>query len=99
MTNRRDFLRFALTGSLALSSSSILAFAADGSHTVPVPLGVQLYTLRKKAEAQLAEVLRSLHDIGFQEVEPYWNLYSRPAKELKQLIEDHGLQAPSGHFD
>ena len=32
-------------------------------------------------------------------METYWNVYSHPAAELKRIIQDHGLRAPSGHFD
>ena len=63
------------------------------------PIGVQLYTVRDQAEKDLPGVLKVIHEIGYQEVEPYWNIYNHPAKELKQMLTDHGLTAPSGHFD
>jgi len=63
------------------------------------PLGVQLYTVRKQAEKDLPGVLASLRQIGYREVETYWNVYSHPAVELARMIQDHGLAVPSGHFD
>ncbi|MGZ4813760.1 MAG: sugar phosphate isomerase/epimerase family protein [Terriglobales bacterium] len=63
------------------------------------PIGVQLYTVRDQAEKDLPGVLKVIQGIGYQEVEPYWNIYNHPAKELKQMLADHGLTAASGHFD
>ena len=94
MHTRRDFLRYSATGLAALGLQRFLY--ADTAHR---PLGVQLYTVRTLAEKDLASVLAQIHQIGYQEVETYWNVYSHPAKELRQMITDHGLQVPSGHFD
>jgi sugar phosphate isomerase/epimerase len=91
MINRREFL---------ISSAAVLgcaphAFAGD----TPRPLGVQLYTVRDQAEKHLPEVLAAIRQMGYEEVETYWNVYTHAAAELKQLISDHGLRVPSGHFD
>lgn len=63
------------------------------------PLGVQLYTVRDQAKKDLPGVLKAIREMGYEEVETYWDVYSRPAAELKRLINDHGLRIPSGHFD
>jgi sugar phosphate isomerase/epimerase len=93
MWTRREFGKLS-AGLLAATATSKL-FAANAKR----PLGVQLYTIRDQAEKDLPNVLKAIHDIGYQEVEPYWNIYNHPAKELKQMLADHGLTAPSGHFD
>lgn len=94
MPTRRDFLRLSVAGvsTLALSSFSHSA----GEH---IPLGVQLYTVRTLAEANLPKVLDEIRQIGYEEVELYWNVYTHPARELRRMIADAGLRAPSGHFD
>lgn len=94
MQTRRDFLQVAATGlaALALHQSS---YAADAEH----PIGVQLYTVRDQAEKDLPKVLQQIHAIGYKEVELYWDVYTHPASELKHMISDHGLTAPSGHFN
>lgn len=94
MLTRRDFVRLSAAGvsALALSKFSI---AAD-KH---IPLGLQLYTVRTLAEADLPKVLAEIHQIGYEEVELYWNVYTHPAPELRRMIADAGLRAPSGHFD
>jgi len=93
MHSRRSFLRYSLAcGAAPLYRMAKFAESAR-------PLGVQLYTVRNEAERDLPAVLRQIHAIGYQEVETYWNVYSHPARELRRMIADAGLRAPSGHFD
>jgi sugar phosphate isomerase/epimerase len=94
MQTRRRFLQLSVAGVSALVLRP-LSSAAD-PHT---PLGVQLYTVRTLAEADLPKVLGEIHQIGYEEVELYWNVYTHPAGELRRMIEDAGLRAPSGHFN
>ena len=91
---RRNFLQVTATGlaALAFHKSSL---AADTEH----PIGVQLYTVRDQAEKDLPAVLKQIQAIGYKEVELYWNVYNRPASELKRMIADNGLTAPSGHLN
>jgi sugar phosphate isomerase/epimerase len=92
MLNRREF------GLLSLVTLATLATGRMSAAT-KTPLGVQLYTVRSLAEKDLSGVLKAIRDIGYEEVEPYWNIYNHPATELKKIIGDHGLRVPSGHFD
>lgn len=92
MWTRRDFAK--LSAGVAVAAATKNLFASGKR-----PIGVQLYTVRDQAEKDLPGVLKVIHEIGYQEVEPYWNIYNHPAKELKQMIADHGLTVPSGHFD
>jgi sugar phosphate isomerase/epimerase len=94
MVTRRNFLKSSAAAlpALALQDKS-------GFPTVHQPLGVQLYTVRKLAEANLPAVLKQIRAVGYQEVETYWNVYTHPAKELRHMIDDAGLSVPSGHFD
>ena len=91
MLNRRDFLKISAS---ALAST---AFAQSASEAPTI--GLQLYTVRNQAQHKLAPVLARIKQIGYGEVETYWNLYNRPAAELRRIITDAGLQIPSGHFD
>ncbi len=94
MQTRRNFLQVTATGlaALALHKSS-LGFEAEHA------IGVQLYTVRDQAEKDLPAVLKQIAAIGYKEVELYWNVYNRPANELKRMISDNGLTAPSGHLN
>jgi len=95
--NRREFLMSSMTftGAAALAGSSSVSWA----DTAKRPLGVQLYTVRDQAEKDLPSVLAAIRNIGYEEVETYWNVYTHPAPELKRMVNDHGLHVPSGHFN
>jgi sugar phosphate isomerase/epimerase len=95
MLTRRNFL---------LSSAAALPALAlqnkPGFPTPKQPLGVQLYTVRSLLEKDpLPEILKQIHAIGYQQVEVFPTVYKHPAKELRGMIDDAGLSAPSGHFD
>jgi len=90
--NRREFI----LGSLTLAAGGLLPVDAQSAQS---PIGIQAYTVRTLAEKDLPGVLAELKKIGYEEIELYWNLYSRPAGELRKMLDDHGLRAPSGHLD
>ena len=94
MITRRDLLQLSAAG-LATLALRKFSFAAEER----IPLGVQLYTVRDEAEKNLNQVLAQISKIGYQEVELYWNVYSHPAAELRRMVADNGLRAPSGHFN
>lgn len=56
---------------------------------------IQLYTVRKALEGDLAGTIRRLAEIGFTMVEPY--RFVAKAAELKRAMAEHNLTAPSGH--
>jgi sugar phosphate isomerase/epimerase len=89
---RREFIVSSLA---ALGSGANFNFAESQKR----PLGVQLYTVRAEAAKDLPGVLAAIRQIGYEEVETYWDVYSHPAPDLKRMIQDHGLRVPSGHFD
>lgn len=92
MTTRRNFLAISLT---AFASSAI----SQTKKSARQKIGLQLYTVRHQAEADLPKTLADVRAAGYDEVELYWNVYSHPAAQLKRMVHDAGLEAPSGHFD
>ncbi|HTV13659.1 MAG TPA: sugar phosphate isomerase/epimerase [Acidobacteriaceae bacterium] len=92
MQTRRTFLRNA---AMLLPAAGIAgrAWAAE-----PIPLGAQLYTVRRQAEQDLPHVLEQIAHIGYTEVETYGGLYTNSANALRHMIEGAGLKAPSAHF-
>lgn len=94
MISRRNFIQLSIAGLGALAGDKLFGFSSSSR-----PLGVQLYTVRQQAERDLPGVLQAIHQIGYKEVELYWNVYTHPAAELRSMIADHGLTAPSGHFN
>ncbi len=91
MNTRREFLTISM---MALAAAK-LAVATQFRQ----PIGLQLYTVRREAEADLPKTLAQVRAAGYDEVELYWNVYSHSATELKQMLRTSGLSAPSGHFD
>ena len=93
MMNRRTFVK---TSAAALAAASLTRNAWGAGAP---PIGLQLYTVRKEVNSKLPALLKKIREIGYDEVETYWNLYSHPAAELRKMITDAGLKVPSGHFD
>ena len=94
MYNRRSFLA-AGAAALAASTLSRVAYAAAPP---PRAFGLQLYTVRKDIQADTPGVLATVRKIGYRSVETFAAQYTRPAKELRQMIRDAGLLLPSAHF-
>jgi sugar phosphate isomerase/epimerase len=92
LKTRREFITLSAT---ALASAALFAQQSKTRQ----PIGLQLYTVRQQAESDLPKTLAGVRAAGYDEVELYWNVYSHPAAELKRMLHDAGLRAPSGHFD
>jgi sugar phosphate isomerase/epimerase len=92
MFNRRGFLQLSIAAAGGLAATSLLASERRS-------LGAQLYTVRHEAKRDLPAVLEAIRKIGYTEVETYWDIYRHPAAELRRMINDHGLNVPSGHFN
>jgi sugar phosphate isomerase/epimerase len=92
MFNRRGFLQVSFAAAGGLATARLLASERRS-------LGAQLYTVRQDAARDLPAVLEAVRKIGYTEVETYWDIYGHPASELRRMINNHGLAAPSGHFD
>lgn len=97
MPTRRDLLRLS---ALAAASGCALrfppaAFAASSTHLL---YGVQLYTVRKEAQADLPSLLRALRQIGFTQIELHPIAFTQPAATLRQMVADAGLNLPATHM-
>jgi sugar phosphate isomerase/epimerase len=92
LLHRRKFLQLSIAAACGLATSKLLA--SDRRR-----LGVQLYTVRQEAARDLPSVLEAIRKIGYKEVETYWDIYNHPPAELRRMINEHGLSAPSGHFN
>jgi sugar phosphate isomerase/epimerase len=68
-------------------------------------MGLQLFTVRAPLAADLTGTLRRIAELGYQEVETYGfdadglAYYKLPARAFAGRLGDHGLTAPSGHYD
>lgn len=99
MVSRRSFIQtLSLAGaSLALTSSSLNAMSfSKKRHTV----GIQLWTLRSLIEKDLPGVLQSLHEIGYNSIEPFGfngEFFGYEAAEFKRICDDLDLAILSSH--
>jgi sugar phosphate isomerase/epimerase len=95
LTSRRDFLKrsaAATAVTAALSPSALFAAAAKAK----IPIGVQLYSVRKDCEKDLPGTLNQVGKIGYKAVE-FAGYYGRDAKTLRKLLDDAGLKCCGTH--
>lgn len=97
--DRRSFL--ATLGAAALAASSRTALA-ETLASAPRPaklskIGIQMYTVRRPAAADLAGTVEKIAKAGYQEVE-LAGYYDHTAAEFRDMLKHNGLAAPSGHI-
>jgi sugar phosphate isomerase/epimerase len=98
MISRRTFVQ--QTGALA---SAALVFPV--SQPRPYKLGLQLFTIRAALARDVEGTLKRVAAMGYEELETYGfdsqgiRYYGLPAKAFAQLLRDHNLTTPSGHYD
>jgi sugar phosphate isomerase/epimerase len=97
MPTRRDFLRLSALATAAGCTLNLPAAAFPGAGT-QLLYGVQLYTVRKEAVANLPGLLHDLRQIGFTQIELHPLAFTQPAVTLRQMIADAGLAVPSTHM-
>ena len=97
MLTRRDFL---IQGSV---SFGLLALGLRGARArdsgkgpLDLPIGLQIYSVREEFARDLAGTLKKVADIGYREVE-FAGVPALPATQLRRLLLDFGLTAPSMH--
>ena len=91
MLTRRTFLE--------LSAAAFPVFVRPLWAQKHFPIGLQLSTLTKMAKSDLPGTLTQIHTIGYQEVELTPVAYTLPVDQLRTVVTDSGLKAPSGHFE
>ncbi len=65
--------------------------------TIPAPLAVQLYSLRREAADDLPGVLTRVAAMGYVGVEPA-GLHGHAATSVRQMLDDLGLVAATAHM-
>jgi sugar phosphate isomerase/epimerase len=95
MLSRRSFLVSAGAGLAAGSLMGRTAFAAHHAHG-PVPLGIQLWTVKDEAAKDLEGTLRQVYAAGFREIE-FAGFYGKSAADIGKLMKDIGFSLVSLH--
>jgi sugar phosphate isomerase/epimerase len=93
MTNRRDFVRNTALGlaAIAVSKESKLTFA----NPYDLPIGLELYTVRRQMEKDPEGTLRKVAATGYQGVE----VDAKSLPKFAPILKSTGLTAPSVHLD
>lgn len=91
--SRRDMLKLA-SGAAAMCAvgGPLRALAAEKK----IPLGIQLYSVRKEAAKDLPPVLEAIAEMGYEGVE-YAGYYDHTAQQLRQLQDANGLKCCGTH--
>jgi sugar phosphate isomerase/epimerase len=99
--SRRDLLKWGAAAT-ALWAAPATAYSGEGRRrrvvaAKKIPIGLQLYSVRKECEKDLPGVLKALAAMGYQGVE-FAGYYGRKAEELKKLLDDNGLACCGTHI-
>jgi sugar phosphate isomerase/epimerase len=103
MIDRRSFLAGLGLGTLGLIGCGSMPAAAAGMSRQSAgrrklgKIGIQMYTVRTQARADLAGTLGQLAKTGFSEVE-WWGTYQLTPRQIRALLDQNGLAAPSVHI-
>jgi sugar phosphate isomerase/epimerase len=87
-----------------ITRRSFMAAAAAAPLTVhaakKVPVGLELYSVRKALQQDLMGTVRAVAKMGYETVEfysPYYDWTTEYAKEVRKLMDDLGIRCPSTH--
>ncbi|MDB6023351.1 MAG: Inosose dehydratase [Pedosphaera sp.] len=93
--SKREFLKLGGAGMLAcLAARPAQLLAAEKKK---IPVGLQLYSVRKECAKDLDGTLAEVAKIGYQGVE-FAGYYGREAKQLRKLLADTGLKCCGTHI-
>jgi sugar phosphate isomerase/epimerase len=96
--NRRTFLRAIGTTTAALAAGAHKSLLAEPPSARKLDrIGIQLYSVRRPAATDLGGVLDQLAKIGYKEVE-LAGTYNHTAAEVRDMLRQNGLTAPSAHI-
>lgn len=94
--SRREMLKWgagtAALGAIAWNPQSVNAMPAKKQ----IPLGLQLYSVRKDAAKDLAGVLEAVAKMGFEGVE-FAGYYGHGPKAIRKMLDDNGLKCCGTH--
>lgn len=90
-TSRRGFL------GAAVSVASGLAVSRSDGASSRIPLGVQLYCVRREMAADLERTVAEVAKLGFEGVE-FADYFGRSAQELRRVLDANGLKCCGTHI-
>lgn len=97
LISKRDFLK-----SAAGFAGLLAGRGAARANPLGLPIGLQPYTVRNDLKADFMGTLKKVVAMGYREIEVsgagYDNFFGHKPAELRKILADVGLRAPSCHF-
>jgi sugar phosphate isomerase/epimerase len=103
LLTRMEFIRIVAAGAALWSARPGWAAGgsstpgAEGGATSPIPVGLQLYSVRNECAKDLSAVLAAVAAMGYEGVE-FAGYHGRSAAELGKLLDDNGLRCCGTHL-
>jgi sugar phosphate isomerase/epimerase len=94
---RRTFLTTLGAAAFGLATGCRRLGTLGGGRTKLARVGLHLYTVRRAASADLAATLARVAKVGYKEVE-FAGYHNHAATEVRDLLRQNGLTAPSAHI-
>lgn len=85
-----------------LAMSATLPFALRASAASSIPIGLELYSVRKELQRDPQATVRAVAKMGYQCVEffaPYYQWSEDETKKMRKLLDDLGIRCYSTHND
>jgi len=85
-----------------LASAALVPLTGAVARKKPLPIGLELYSVRSELSKDLPGALRAVAGQGYQVVEfygPYYSWTLSQAKETRKLLDDLGIRCNSTHND
>src|SRR5689334_23607119 len=85
-----------------LALSATLPFALKARASSSIPIGLELYSVRKELQRDPQATVRAVAKMGYQCVEfyaPYFQWSEDETKQMRKLLDDLGIHCYSTHND
>src|SRR5262252_10441884 len=85
-----------------LAYSATLPFALKADAAISLPVGLELYSVRKELQRDPQATVRAVAKMGYQCVEfyaPYFQWSEQETKQMRKLLDDLGIRCFSTHND
>ncbi len=95
--SRRQML-CATAGATAASLLGTARWTRAATPSKPIPIGLQLWSVRHQCEKELPTVLRAVAQMGYEAVELAHSYYGHDAAAWRRLLDDNGLKSCGMHL-
>jgi len=94
---RRNLLKMGAGAAAAVAAGTLPVEAFAMAKKKKIPIGLQLYSVRRQCAEDLPGVLKAVAEMGYEGVE-FAGYYDRSADDMKKLLDDSGLKCCGAHL-